>query len=78
MVLECELLNVVHAGQGVLAIATHIPESRLPALLTVSSDKCSCCYAGLPFVNAICDTESCGKSQAANISVEYWFPPGFA
>lgn len=35
-------------------------------------------YAGLPFVNIKCDTDSCGKSQAANISVEYWFPPGFA
>ena len=35
-------------------------------------------YAGLPFVNAKCDTESCEKSQAAHISVEYWFPLGFA
>ena len=35
-------------------------------------------YAGLPFVNAKCDTDSYGKRQAANISVEYWFPPGFA
>ena len=35
-------------------------------------------YAGLPFVSAKCDTDSCEKSQAAHISVEYWFPLGFA
>ena len=35
-------------------------------------------YAGLPFVSAKCDIESCEKSQAAHISVEYWFPLGFA
>ena len=35
-------------------------------------------YAGLPFVNAKCDINSCEKSQAAHISVEYWFPLGFA
>ena len=35
-------------------------------------------YAGFPFVSAKCDTDSCENSQAAHISVEYWFPLGFA
>lgn len=35
-------------------------------------------YAGLPFVSAKCDKESCQTSQAAHVSVEYWFPLGFA
>ena len=34
-------------------------------------------YAGLPLVNAKCDTDSCEKNQAAHVSVEYWFPLGF-
>ena len=34
-------------------------------------------YAGLPLVNAKCDTNSCEKNQAAHVSVEYWFPLGF-
>ena len=34
-------------------------------------------YAGLPLVNAKCDTDSCEKNQAAQVSVEYWFPLGF-
>ena len=34
-------------------------------------------YAGLPLVNAKCDTDSCEKTQAAQVSVEYWFPLGF-
>ena len=34
-------------------------------------------YAGLPLVNAKCDTDSCEKDQAAQVSVEYWFPLGF-
>ena len=34
-------------------------------------------YAGLPLVNAKCDTHSCEKNQAAQVSVEYWFPLGF-
>ena len=34
-------------------------------------------YAGLPLINAKCDTASCEKSQAAHVSVEYWFPLGF-
>ncbi|MCJ1456869.1 hypothetical protein MMC28_007235 [Mycoblastus sanguinarius] len=34
-------------------------------------------YAGLPLVNAKCDTNSCEKNQSACVSVEYWFPLGF-
>lgn len=34
-------------------------------------------YAGLPLVNANCNTNSCEKNQAAHVSVEYWFPLGF-
>lgn len=34
-------------------------------------------YAGLPLVNAKCNTSSCEKNQAAHVSVEYWFPLGF-
>lgn len=34
-------------------------------------------YAGLPLVNAKCDTDSCENTQAAQVSVEYWFPLGF-
>lgn len=34
-------------------------------------------YAGLPLINAKCDTDTCEKNQAAHISVEYWFPLGF-
>ena len=34
-------------------------------------------YAGLPLINAKCDTDTCEKIQAAHISVEYWFPLGF-
>ncbi|KAI4157520.1 MAG: hypothetical protein LQ342_008229 [Letrouitia transgressa] len=34
-------------------------------------------YAGLPLVNAKCDTASCEKNQNARISVEYWFPFAF-
>lgn len=34
-------------------------------------------YAGLPLINAKCNTDTCQKNQAANISVEYWFPLGF-
>ncbi|MCJ1231805.1 hypothetical protein MMC12_008484 [Toensbergia leucococca] len=34
-------------------------------------------YAGLPLVNAKCDTDLCEKNQNACISVEYWFPLGF-
>lgn len=34
-------------------------------------------YAGLPLLSPKCDTDSCKKSQAAHVSVEYWFPLGF-
>ena len=34
-------------------------------------------YAGLPLLNAKCDINSCEKNQAAQFSVEYWFPLGF-
>ena len=34
-------------------------------------------YAGLPLINAQCDTDACKKKQAAHISLEYWFPLGF-
>ena len=34
-------------------------------------------YAGLPLINAKCDTDTCEKKQAAHLSVEYWFPLGF-
>ena len=34
-------------------------------------------YAGLPFVNAKCNIDSCERSQPAHVSVEYWFPLGF-
>lgn len=34
-------------------------------------------YAGLPLINAKCDTDTCEKIQAAHVSVEYWFPLGF-
>ena len=34
-------------------------------------------YAGLPLVNAKCDADWCEKNQAAQVSVEYWFPLGF-
>ena len=34
-------------------------------------------YAGLPFLSPKCNTAICEKSQAAQISLEYWFPLGF-
>ena len=34
-------------------------------------------YAGLPLVNAKCNTNSCERNQVAQVSVEYWFPLGF-
>lgn len=34
-------------------------------------------YAGLPFLNAPCDTDACDKPQASHASFEYWFPVGF-
>ena len=34
-------------------------------------------YAGLPFLSPTCNTSSCEKSQAAHVSLEYWFPFGF-
>ena len=39
--LECELPNVVHAGQDALVIATYKPDPQRPVSLTASSDKCS-------------------------------------
>ena len=39
-VLECELLNVVHAGQDVFVIATYKVVHQHRVLLTASSDKC--------------------------------------
>ena len=34
-------------------------------------------YTGLPLLSPSCNTDSCEKSQTANVSVEYWFPLGF-
>ena len=34
-------------------------------------------YAGLPFLSPKCNIGSCEKSQAAHVSLEYWFPLGF-
>ena len=35
-------------------------------------------YAGLPVLSDPCDMETCEKKQTPSISVEYWFPAGFA
>ena len=34
-------------------------------------------YAGVPLVNAECNTDTCEKNQSAHINVEYWFSLGF-
>ena len=34
-------------------------------------------YAGLPYLSPKCDNETCKKSRASKISIEYWFPWGF-
>ena len=52
--------------------------SSTPGLLDRVFGQMFVGYAGLPFVSAKCDKESCQTSQAAHVSVEYWFPLGFA
>lgn len=34
-------------------------------------------YAGLPLVNARCDSTACARHQNPQVSAEYWFPIGF-
>ncbi|KAI9750457.1 MAG: hypothetical protein M4579_006462, partial [Chaenotheca gracillima] len=34
-------------------------------------------YSGVPYLSPKCDQETCGKSRASNISMEYWFPIWF-
>ena len=34
-------------------------------------------YAGMPLLSSPCDLDTCDKSQAPRVSVEYWYPLGF-
>lgn len=34
-------------------------------------------YSGLPYLNNKCSLSTCNNAQAAQVSVEYWFPLGF-
>jgi hypothetical protein len=34
-------------------------------------------YAGMPLLSPPCDLDTCDKSQASHLSVEYWFPLRF-
>lgn len=34
-------------------------------------------YAGLPYISPKCNNETCKKSGARKVSLEYWFPLGF-
>ncbi|KMU79137.1 hypothetical protein CISG_07501 [Coccidioides immitis RMSCC 3703] len=52
-------------------------KSSTPALLNRVFGQLFIGYAGLPFVSPKCDIESCRKSQASQVSLEYWFPLGF-
>ena len=63
---------------GCLCICHVQSRSSTPGLVDRVFGQVFVGYAGLPFVNAKCDTDSCEKSQAAHITVEYWFPLGFA
>ncbi|KAK5691678.1 hypothetical protein LTR17_025645 [Elasticomyces elasticus] len=34
-------------------------------------------FSGIPMINVKCDNDSCERSQAPQVSMEYWFPLGF-
>ncbi len=51
--------------------------SVTPALVDRVLGKLFVGYAGLPLLNAKCDTEECEKLQVPHVSLEYWFPLGF-
>jgi hypothetical protein len=52
-------------------------KSAIPGLMDRLIGQLFVGYAGLPLLSPKCDNDTCGKTQSAHVSVEYWFPLGF-
>ena len=62
---------------GCLCVCHVQTRSLTPGLIDRVFGQLFVGYAGLPLVNAECDSASRGKNQPAHVSVEYWFRLGF-
>ncbi|KAF8850789.1 hypothetical protein BDZ45DRAFT_184563 [Acephala macrosclerotiorum] len=63
--------------QGCLCACHSQTRSSTPGFMDRMLGQLFVGYAGMPLLSPPCDLDTCDKSQAPHVNVEYWFPLGF-